>query len=177
MRTYHNDPELKATHVALSILHAEGDRLRAGNYGDLTTGIGCSVGCHAMDYGLSPDDHAGLAERLGWPLWLVRLQDRLFKGLPPEDRGAWHMSLAASVPVGVDLGQAYHRVMSRLLREVSWPADRPDDPWGCAAAVRRVAELHEQSKSAARSATRSAAYRAICGIVLEELHNAETRHG
>src|SRR3990167_6216827 len=162
MLSYNNDPSTKADHVSLSILHAEGDRLSSGSYGNTSTGIGCSVGCHAMDYGLRNDDHAGLAKHIGWPEWLVRLQDTIFEGLPATDRGAWHVALAEAVPVGVDLTKAYHRICARMLREVSWPKDRPDDQWGCAVAVRRVAELHEASTAAwsAESAARSAEWAA-----------------
>src|SRR3990167_2437859 len=148
MLSYNNDPSTKADHVSLSILHAEGDRLSSGSYGNTSTGIGCSVGCHAMDYGLRNDDHAGLAKHIGWPEWLVRLQGTIFQGLPETGRGAWHVALAEAVPVGVDLTKAYHRICARMLREVSWPKDRPDDQWGCAVAVRRVAELHEASTAA-----------------------------
>lgn len=143
--TYLNSEDVKAQHVMLATLHAEADRLRSGSYGNDRTGIGCSVGCHAMDYGLRLDDHAGLARQIGWPLWLVYLQDKIFEGLPETDRGAWHVALTEAVPVGIDLTKAYHRICARLLREVAWPKDKPDDHWGCAAAVRRVAELDRKS--------------------------------
>ncbi len=83
--TYHGDPEVKAKHVALAKHHVAADLLLAGTYGG-KAGPACSVGCLARDYGLKTDDHEGLAEAAGLPLWLVRVQDYAFERLPS---GAW----------------------------------------------------------------------------------------
>lgn len=150
--SYHDNETTKAEHVMLAMFHRESDRLRSGSYGDAVAGTGCSVGCLAMDRGLRRDDHAGLAAAVGLPEWFVRLQDSVFEGLPDFAKADWHVALAEAVPVGLDLQPAYHRICARILREVTWPASKPDDEWGCAQAVRLVASLHEAPASSTESA-------------------------
>src|SRR6059036_1776153 len=93
--------------------HREEDRYIAGSYakGKGDDWRGCSIGCSVRSLqllGRLPSDfhnnyHAGLAVALGWPEWLVRLQDTLFEGLLPSERPAWTETLAQAVPIGVDL--------------------------------------------------------------------------
>jgi len=112
---YHGDHELKSTLVALAIKHAEQDEYIKGIYAqideyDCETFRGCSVGCsiydlnnmagdQTSDYG----DHTYLACKLGVPLFVVKMQDDIFEGLPLEKSIAWTQRLFSAIPVGADL--------------------------------------------------------------------------
>lgn len=143
MTSYKNDLALKEKHIARAVFHIESGRLASGQHGNSQVDTGCSVGCHAVDYGLAFHDYAGLAKYIGWPEWIIYLQDQIFEGLPKESRGTWHIALAESVPVGVDLTSAYHLIVARILHKLVIQLTKyPDDKWGCIASVRLVAKLH-----------------------------------
>jgi hypothetical protein len=109
--SYHGEHAFKNEVVTLAHGHRALDLLRVGKY-DHGNGIGCSVGCFALDYGLRAGDHAVLAEHLGWPQWLVSIQDNIFERLPARERNKWHVDLVEAVPVGVDLDGLYARWVS-----------------------------------------------------------------
>jgi len=97
MLSYHNDPEVKAKHVAMAKRHLEADMLIKGTYGQ---GTGkkfkaCSVGCFAHE--IAPKEggfHGIVSEDAGWPLWLVYLNDRIFEGLPDDEAMQFHLRTA-----------------------------------------------------------------------------------
>jgi len=118
--SYHNDPAVKAFHVAQAKHHYEADMLLAGTYGNDVeyNGAfrGCSVGCMAHDIDPeSHDYHAVVAAHAGWPEWLVHLNDRLFEGLPNGERERFHVDLREAVPVGVDLELVRHHLAIRRM--------------------------------------------------------------
>jgi hypothetical protein len=117
--SYHNDPAVKARHVALAKHHYEADMLLAGTYacGSGSAFKGCSVGCMAHDIApnSATDYHAIVAADAGWPDWLVRLNDSIFEGLPKGDRERFHVQLREAVPVGVDLEPVQHLLAVRRL--------------------------------------------------------------
>lgn len=136
--SYHNDPEVKARHVAMAQHHYEADMLRAGTYGS-SSGLklsasnfrACSVACMAFDIDpeshdrwLYGDDqaekgpHRTVAESAGWPIWLVRLNDVVFEGLQENKRGRFHVDLREAVPVGKDLKSIKWKLSSLRLTKV-----------------------------------------------------------
>jgi len=109
--TYHNDKELKQGFVRETIHHAKHDQYERGGYhisGEPLTDSfrGCSAACAINSLkkmgrnGIAFNDHAGLAKHLGWPEWLVHLQDFIYEGLPEEESVMWTTRLARAVPVG-----------------------------------------------------------------------------
>ncbi|RPE74656.1 hypothetical protein [Vulcaniibacterium tengchongense] len=110
--SFHGDPAIKALHVAQAEHHAAADMLRAGTYGiiDGDRFRGCSVACFARD--INPDakvlHHEVVAAARGLPVWLIRLQESIFEGLPEEDRAGFHVELARRIPDGVDLEPVQH---------------------------------------------------------------------
>src|SRR5690606_1931968 len=121
--SYHNDPAVKAAHIAQAERHVAADMLIVGTYGrtdDHNAFRGCSVGCFAHEIDPhSGDFHAVVATAAGWPEWLVYLSDALFEGLPAGERETFHVDLRRHVPVGVDLEPVLHRIaiarMDRLI--------------------------------------------------------------
>lgn len=120
MLSYKNDPHLKAKAVKRAKFHRDQDLLIAGTYGEFGGGNfrGCSVGCDAYDitgnvgnYG----PHRVTADYYGLPLWLERLRDTLFEGLPAPDRYDFHLQYKEAIPVGVDLNHVHHQLAIRRL--------------------------------------------------------------
>lgn len=163
MLSYHNDPAVKAAHIAQAERHAAQDMLLEGTYGMTTSDgfRGCSVGCFAHDIDPTTDDyHALVAVAAGWPEWLVRLSDTLFEGLPAGEREAFHVELRRRVPVGVDLEPVRHAIgVARMDRLIEQQGAAPDAPYKeqVLAALRQVRAYHEAPTESARSAAWSAA--------------------
>ena len=122
--SYHNDEGLKDAFVKEIETHRRLDAFIQGTYDDGYVGVfkGCSVGCsiHSMNRiqgtSINYEDHAALAEAVGWPEWLVRLQDTLFEGMSEEDSKNWTLSLANAVPVGKDINPVKWRFCSYLMQ-------------------------------------------------------------
>ena len=114
MKSFKNDPSLKKLHVEQAKKHYEQDMLIAGTYGETDAEVfrGCSVGCFAYEISGQTDDnpHKIVADDRGLPEWLIHLQDRIFEGLPLEDRKKWHVQLAEAIPVGIDLEPVRHKL-------------------------------------------------------------------
>jgi len=131
----------KAEFVAEMQAHRAADHFISGNYFDEEIGKGCAIGCgvetinRRLGLDLEYDSHTGLANALGWPVWLCKMEDRIFEGLPPLGRSTWPVDLATAVPEGVDLGPALNQILARILREVVLPV-----AGSSAAIVQRVAD-------------------------------------
>jgi hypothetical protein len=117
-KSYHNDPAIKAFHVAQAKHHLAADMLVSGTYGECNASNfrGCSIGCMAHDIDPSRDDyHKLVAEHAGWPEWLARLNDSIFEGLPKGERETFHVDLREAIPVGVDLEPVLHKLALRRI--------------------------------------------------------------
>jgi hypothetical protein len=114
MKSFKNELRLKELHVEQAKKHYEQDMLIAGTYGETDAEVfrGCSVGCFAYEILGQTDDnpHKIVADDRGLPEWLIHLQDRIFEGLPLEDRKKWHVQLAEAIPVGIDLEPVRHKL-------------------------------------------------------------------
>ncbi|HEV2682616.1 MAG TPA: hypothetical protein VGV14_19095, partial [Rhodanobacter sp.] len=174
--SYHNDPSIKAFHVAQAKHHYEADMLVSGTYGENEGASfrGCSIGCMAHDIDPSADSnfHAIVANHAGWPEWLARLNDLIFEGLPAGERERFHVDLREAIPVGVDLEPVRHRLVllriDRLIAHQSANVGKNGEAIdtviaGTLAALTQVRRCHEAEiggnvcESAAWSAAESAA--------------------
>ena len=155
--------------------HVKLDALLAGTYGDSNgSWKGCSVSCLAHDLEplwsadrISQEGHELIANAYDYPVWLARLQDAVFEGLPSNRRASWHVLLADAIAARKrDWETIEHAVQASILR-ISYVTA------GVARqVVQRVIDLHEaaiaggivssEDWSAARSArsARSAAWSA-----------------
>ena len=128
--SYHGDSTLKARFVGHVEAHREADRVMQGNYGTLVDGKwrGCAVACslRSLDEisGVASTDsmreygsHSDLAERLGIPLVLARLEDRIFEGLPIEWAKHWPTRFAKAIPIGADLSLVWPKFALALLTD------------------------------------------------------------
>jgi hypothetical protein len=115
--TFHGKESLKQERVALVRAHREADLLIQGATGNPANGEkGCAVACTVNGY-----DHYRYPEELGLPVPWAYLEDAIFEGLSKEDAAEWPTQFLEAVPVGVDLWPTYHRVIARVLRELSKP--------------------------------------------------------
>lgn len=156
--SFNNDPALKALHVEQAERHAALDMLAAGTYGEGEGAAfrGCSVGCFAHDIAPdSHDHHEVVAAARGLPVWLIRLQDAMFEGLPPADRAVFHTELARAIPVGVDLAPVPHLIavarVDRLIRTQHGLRTQPL-PEDVAAAIDQVIGALETGRRAHEAA-------------------------
>ena len=185
LKAYHGDEKFKRDFVAMAILHREQDRYIKGTFSEKDSDDadffkGCSVGCsirslkllgkNGMDY----NNHAKLAESLGWPDWLTLLQDTIFERLPQSESETWTEELAQAVPVGVDLSVVKWQFCAFLMREnIERVIDLKMDEESkkkVLDSIRSVLSLHEKAAlgnipesaawSAAESAARSASWSA-----------------
>jgi hypothetical protein len=173
----------KTEFVAEMQAHRAADHFISGNYFDARTGKGCAVGCGVetinkrLGLNLEHCSHAGLANALGWPVWLCKMEDRIFEGLPPLEGSAWPVDLATAVPEGVDLEPALNQILARMLREVvlpvagssaaivqrvadgcatNWASDDPKKAWQAAASAYAASAYASAAADAADAASASA---------------------
>lgn len=119
MSAYHNDSAKKAALIAQLIAHEDADEITQGIGWE--NGHGCAVGCtlHAYDHSQGP-------AKLGWPEWLLHLEDALFEEMTPADAKGFPRRVAEAIPVGADLEPARLRFLHWTLTEFlgrDWPAD------------------------------------------------------
>ena len=110
MQAFRNSEEFKNELIGLAALHREQDQYIKGEYGKMNGSFkGCSVGCLIYDINKregtdsSYSDHGFLAEQLGVPEFICRLQDSILEGLPEPLNTEWTERLLKAIPVGVDL--------------------------------------------------------------------------
>ena len=121
---YHGDHNLKETLIKLAKQHAEQDQYIKGEYGGISGGVfkGCSVGCSINDLNLMTEgqtsdygDHAYLADKLGIPIFITRLQDCIFEGLPQDKSILWTERLFSAIPVDADLSNVTPKFLKFIL--------------------------------------------------------------
>jgi hypothetical protein len=178
MIAYNNDIKFRTRFLRELQWHRKQDAIVQGAYGELIRGRfrGCAVGCglHSLDRidkkrkpaDRAYDNHEELSERLGIPLVLIHLQDRVFEGLPRELALDWPVRFASAIKTGADLTLVWPRFARWLLVDPEHGVIRFAETAGVRAAIDRVAELHalalagnppsEQDWAAARGAAGAA---------------------
>ncbi|MEY2855648.1 MAG: hypothetical protein RL030_2780 [Pseudomonadota bacterium] len=104
MLTYHGDPARKDAMVASMLAHRAADRIQQGETG--TDGArGCAVACAFQSVTkewAGCYSHLRLADHLGVPVWITRLVDRIFEGLPSAEAGDFAVAWLKALPIGAD---------------------------------------------------------------------------
>jgi hypothetical protein len=95
MKTYHNDPTIKAKYIARVKAHRIADDLIQGT--GWKNGKGCAVGCTLGNY-----DHSRYPIELGIVEGLARLEDHIFEALSSADAMDWPEQFLSAIPEGVD---------------------------------------------------------------------------
>ena len=121
--TYHNDPKFRSDYIAECRWHREQDLIIQSSYGDPEKSDfrGCHNGCAAHSllrlkgFKISGSDKFGVAEALGWPIWLVRLAESIFEGLPNKDAKEFPQQLAQAIPCGANVDMVWPKLALWLL--------------------------------------------------------------
>lgn len=119
---YHGDEKLKAKIVALSKEHVAQNQLKQGVL-HAVDGKGDLRACFAQSFGFPCIHDAHLAELLGWPEWLIDLQDIIFESLAEKDVAWWHVAFPEVIPVGVDLVNMRQILVMRILKTMGYSKD------------------------------------------------------
>lgn len=118
--SYHGDPAVKRKYIERFAAHRAADAVVQGVA--YRNGRGCFVGCTLEKY-----DHSRFPTELGWPVWLGRLAEAIFEGLPREEAPQFGTDLLAAVPEGVDLEPLLHTVaIPRMERNLVLLRQMPD---------------------------------------------------
>ncbi len=133
MLTFTNTIETKEQAVANAKRHREQDMLIAGTYGEGRgkSFRGCSVGCTYKPFEgkVKASSLHALSEPVhGIPEWLTRVRDRIFEGLPDEDRKNWHVDFNEAIPIGVDLDKIKPAFLIMVLESVLDTFDHAENP-------------------------------------------------
>ena len=78
--------------------HFLNDEIVQGYYWE--NGRGCGVGCT-----IHGDDHFKYETELGIPVWLAKLEDKIFEGLESNEAKKWPETFLSAINVGSDLEQ------------------------------------------------------------------------
>ena len=89
------------TFAEMARRHRDADMLVAERF-EMIDGQACSIGCFCHDYGLEPNDFAGLAKITGYPEAAHYLQEAIFEGLPEAERANWHVAFAKKAEAVTD---------------------------------------------------------------------------
>lgn len=127
MEAFQNNPEFKRQLVEAAIEHRKAGDYLPGEYAKKNGRFrGCSVGCSLHDVqklrGVAVEDygdHGLLADTLGVPEWLCRLQDGIFENLPDDQRSGWTERLYAAIPIGADLEPVHHKLVIRRVARLA----------------------------------------------------------
>ena len=113
-------PKLQAKYLRKMEAHRAAYHLHKGTYGE---GKGpsfraCAVGCTLSD-GDAPGRslHMCYPDKLGWPVWLAYLQDKIFEGLPSPEEQAWPEDLMRAIPPGLPEA-VFSRIRNRFLHDM-----------------------------------------------------------
>ena len=108
MLSFHNDPAIKEKYLSRIRAHRLADNIIKGIGWE--NGKGCAIGCILENYA-----HNRYPEELGLPVWLAKLQDKIFENLPEPDHVYWPESSLEIIPVGVDVEVVRHKLAIRRL--------------------------------------------------------------
>lgn len=119
--------------IALADAHQAADEYRAGHY-EWKDGGACAIGCTIRDakaIGLVPrnvrlGDHAALARANGVPELAWRLCDRIFEGLPDDERTAWTPRFLRAIRADADYSHLPARIMARCAHKQAADAMTPE---------------------------------------------------
>lgn len=99
MKSFHNNPTIKAKYLERITAHEKADEIVKGIYWE--EGKGCAVGCTVEKS--DGTQHSSFETELGLPEWLARLEDTIFEGLPNEEAKTFPRRFLEAINVGSDL--------------------------------------------------------------------------
>ena len=106
--------------------HMQKDALIKGVYKEnenMETFRGCAIGCSIQsikniikDYSLENNNHYLYEKYLGIPLWLAKIEDKIFEGLPIDLSKKWPLRFSLSINIGSDLNTILPTVLIFIIK-------------------------------------------------------------
>ncbi len=96
MKAFHNDTEVRNKYLTRIRDHQKADEFIKGTYWE--EGKGCAVGCTVHS-----SNHKAYEDELGIPMWLARIEDQIFEGLPNARAKEWPVEFLEAINLGADL--------------------------------------------------------------------------
>ena len=96
MLSYHSEQSIKDKYIGRMDAHIKADELIRGI--GYENGKGCAVGCTLNNY-----SHSRYPIELGMPIWLARLEDKLFEGMSLKKSKTFPLEFLEAIKPGVDL--------------------------------------------------------------------------
>lgn len=137
MKASLNDEALKTKFIEQLQAHRAADQIAQGSYGEEVDGKwhGCAVACSLRSLDIIDgkksskyySTHHDYEDRLGIPVTIAHLEDKIFEGLPAEKAKDWPVRFGTAIPVGADLSLVTPRFMMWLLTDMKqYAPDAPD---------------------------------------------------
>jgi hypothetical protein len=139
MKAFHNSEETRQRYIDRMAEHIRLDQLQPEMTWDERTNIGCAVGCTFNAY-----DHSRGPEEIGFPVELIRLQDRLFEGLAPNGHQEFALAFLRAPKLGADLTFVWPRLAHWLLSSEESPMYGPAQDTRVKSAIDAVAALYAE---------------------------------
>jgi hypothetical protein len=173
MKAYRNGIT-KTQFVAELKKHQKADRFLQGTYWNNEANRGCAVGCGIKSINelkqkrFGANNHEALSESLGWPLWLVRLEDRIFENVSVKRSKTWPVEVAGAIKSGANLDQALNPILIEILKVAATAVEGKEDQYSkkSLSAIKQVIKglsgkgSLDRASAAAAAAARAAAYAA-----------------
>lgn len=93
---FHEKQAVKDFYLTRLEDHYKSDEIIKGTYWE--KGKGCAVGCT-----IHSSDHSLYESELGIPIWLAKLEDRIFEGLPNDKAKEWPLKFIKCIEPGINL--------------------------------------------------------------------------
>lgn len=96
MKAFFGNEFIKEDYVYQIRQHQLADEIIQGRFWE--NGKGCAVGCTIHD-----SNHSKYETELGVPVWLAKLEDTIFEGLPNKIAKQWPLKFLKAIPLNADL--------------------------------------------------------------------------
>jgi hypothetical protein len=165
MKAFHGDENIKKIYLERVMAHQKADEIEKGYYWE--NGKGCAVGCT-----IHSSDDSKYEMELGIPVWLAKLEDRLFEKMSNESSKKWPFSFLEAINTGSDLEKVKAPFLIFVLESALEKFDHKRYP-GCKKVIQDVIDLYKsgetdlnkfreaKSVAAAADASASAAFAAF----------------
>ena len=144
--------------------HHHLDQIQQGDWFDPDTNKGCHIGCCGDVFNLPPqqDNFTQLAQVLDVPEWFLRLQEKIFEGLPQSQAKQFSLDVVQAIPTDYDLNQIRPALEISRMGFLLTNQTLPDDVKQVITAVKQLwikdpNQTQPERWSAAGSAAESAA--------------------
>ena len=135
-------------------IHQKADDFIKGSYDTIVNGSfkGCAVGCSLESLNrkkglkVGYNDHYAYEPNFGIPMWLAKMEDRIFEGLPTEDAKKWPVKFTAAINKGADLNKIFKPLLVIICESTLTTFDHAKYP-ASAIAINVVIKLLKNKKT------------------------------